>query len=246
MAHRLLVRRILRLTTKDIICLPASSTTTASYCFSTTLQSPTTRVAFLSASRTLPRSLPHTSRREVSFNVQDHEDFTERVINSQLPVLIDFHAQWVLWVRVIANDLQVFSRRSHFNQLILSVGRVFRLGQEWQSTFTMPLKYTVDPSGWSVLLLFKQLLIQYQLGSSYTLQTCCRWRKPETRHYAGGPQGPSDGTVTQSCSHCAYQPQCLMVEIRTNRPSIWRVYILWPGCVAPLDECTIGFCVKGL
>ncbi|TRY65465.1 hypothetical protein DNTS_030058 [Danionella cerebrum] len=33
-------------------------------------------------------------RRNVSFNIQDHEDFTERVINSQLPVLIDFHAQW--------------------------------------------------------------------------------------------------------------------------------------------------------
>lgn len=93
MAHRLLVRRILMLATKDVICPPASSAATASYCFSTSLQSPATRVAFLSASRALPRSLPHTSRREVSFNVQDHEDFTERVINSQLPVLIDFHAQ---------------------------------------------------------------------------------------------------------------------------------------------------------
>uniref|UniRef100_A0A671RKD7 Uncharacterized protein n=1 Tax=Sinocyclocheilus anshuiensis TaxID=1608454 RepID=A0A671RKD7_9TELE len=31
----------------------------------------------------------------VSFSVQDHDDFTQRVINSQLPVLIDFHAQYV-------------------------------------------------------------------------------------------------------------------------------------------------------
>ncbi len=34
------------------------------------------------------------SRRSASFNVQDHDDFTDRVINSQLPVLVDFHAQY--------------------------------------------------------------------------------------------------------------------------------------------------------
>lgn len=93
MAHRLLVRRIWTLSVKDIRCLRASTAASASssFCY---LQPTATRVSFLSPSRTLPRSLPHTSCREVSFNVQDHEDFTERVINSQLPVLIDFHAQW--------------------------------------------------------------------------------------------------------------------------------------------------------
>lgn len=81
---------------KDIRCLPASSATTAtsSSSYSTSLQSATTRVSFLSPSRSLPRSLSHTSRRHVSFNVQDHEDFTDRVINNDLPVLVDFHAQW--------------------------------------------------------------------------------------------------------------------------------------------------------
>lgn len=94
MAHRLLVRRIWSLSVKDVRGLPVSTATAASSCFSTSLQSATSRVSFLSASRTLPQCLPHISRREVSFNVQDNEDFTERVINSQLPVLIDFHAQW--------------------------------------------------------------------------------------------------------------------------------------------------------
>ncbi|XP_041719475.1 thioredoxin, mitochondrial [Coregonus clupeaformis] len=89
MAHRLLVRRIWTLSVKDFRCLPASSSS-----FSTSLRSSTAPLSFLSPKRTLFRSLPHTSRREVSFNVQDHEDFTERVINSELPVLIDFHAQW--------------------------------------------------------------------------------------------------------------------------------------------------------
>lgn len=94
MAHRLLARRIWTLSVRDVRCHPASTATVASSSFSASLQSATTRGSFLAPSRTLPRSLPHTPRREVSFNVQDHEDFTERVINSQLPVLIDFHAQW--------------------------------------------------------------------------------------------------------------------------------------------------------
>ncbi|XP_014059049.1 thioredoxin, mitochondrial isoform X1 [Salmo salar] len=89
MAHRLLVRRIWTLSVKDLRCLPAPTSS-----FSTSLRSSTTPLSFLSPKRTLPRSLPHTSCREVSFIVQDHEDFTEKVINSELPVLIDFHAQW--------------------------------------------------------------------------------------------------------------------------------------------------------
>ncbi|MBN3312094.1 THIOM protein, partial [Atractosteus spatula] len=40
------------------------------------------------------RNLSLSVRRTLSFNVQDSEDFTERVINSSLPVLVDFHAQW--------------------------------------------------------------------------------------------------------------------------------------------------------
>ncbi|XP_019963366.1 thioredoxin, mitochondrial isoform X2 [Paralichthys olivaceus] len=94
MAHRLLVRRIWTLSAKDTRCLPTSTASIASSSFSTSLQSATARVLLLSPSRTLPRSLPHTFSRTVSFNVQDHEDFTERVINSELPVLVDFHAQW--------------------------------------------------------------------------------------------------------------------------------------------------------
>ncbi|XP_042590640.1 thioredoxin, mitochondrial [Cyprinus carpio] len=38
--------------------------------------------------------LPLSSCRSASFTVQDHQDFTDRVLNSRLPVLIDFHAQW--------------------------------------------------------------------------------------------------------------------------------------------------------
>lgn len=92
MAQRLLLRRIWTLAAKEIHHKPASPAAIAPPSFSTSLQSAST--CFLSPSRALPRTLPHTSYRQVSFNVQDQEDFTERVINSELPVLVDFHAQW--------------------------------------------------------------------------------------------------------------------------------------------------------
>ncbi|XP_033983070.1 thioredoxin, mitochondrial [Trematomus bernacchii] len=81
MAHRLLVRRFWTLSSKNLRCLPVSSS------FSTSLQS--SRVPVLSRSLALA-----SLRRAASFNVQDHDDFDVRVIKSELPVLVDFHAQW--------------------------------------------------------------------------------------------------------------------------------------------------------
>ncbi|KAI1884056.1 hypothetical protein AGOR_G00222460 [Albula goreensis] len=91
MAHRLLVRRIWNLPVRELRCPPlcASPSFPAPICASAAAPAPSR-----SPSLSLPRSLSVTSRRGVSFSVQDHEDFTERVINSSLPVLVDFHAQW--------------------------------------------------------------------------------------------------------------------------------------------------------
>ncbi|XP_068606282.1 thioredoxin, mitochondrial isoform X1 [Brachionichthys hirsutus] len=95
MAQRFLWRRIWTLSTKDVRCLPASTAATPSSSFSASLKPPAARPSFLSPSHAAPRCPPHTSsHRGVSFNVQDDKDFAERVINSQLPVLIDFHACW--------------------------------------------------------------------------------------------------------------------------------------------------------
>ncbi|KAM8845064.1 thioredoxin, mitochondrial isoform 1-T5 [Spinachia spinachia] len=89
MAHRLLLRKMWALSAKDAGSLPESAAVVASSFSTSSLQCLATRSSFLS-----PRSHPHSPRRKVSFNVQDHEDFTERVINSELPVIVDFHAQW--------------------------------------------------------------------------------------------------------------------------------------------------------
>ncbi|TSY41738.1 Thioredoxin, mitochondrial [Bagarius yarrelli] len=89
MATRLLVRRICGVSVKEFRCLPAIAASSIS---SLSLSS---RPSLLTASQSfLSRSLFLSSHRCVSFNVQDQDDFTERVINSALPVLVDFHAQW--------------------------------------------------------------------------------------------------------------------------------------------------------
>ncbi|KAJ6658873.1 hypothetical protein lerEdw1_019509 [Lerista edwardsae] len=41
-----------------------------------------------------PRTLSTTQVFTHTFNIQDGEDFQDRVLNSQTPVVIDFHAQW--------------------------------------------------------------------------------------------------------------------------------------------------------
>ncbi|KAG7459320.1 hypothetical protein MATL_G00209410 [Megalops atlanticus] len=82
MAYRLLVRRIWTPPVKDLCC--------PTFCGSPSIPSP----LYASSSSLPSRSLSVTSRHNVSFSVQDNEDFMERVINSSLPVLVDFHAQW--------------------------------------------------------------------------------------------------------------------------------------------------------
>ncbi|XP_072512036.1 thioredoxin, mitochondrial [Notamacropus eugenii] len=43
---------------------------------------------------TLVRTFSTTKISNITFNVQDGPDFQDRVVNSETPVVVDFHAQW--------------------------------------------------------------------------------------------------------------------------------------------------------
>lgn len=116
MATRLLVRRIWSASAKDIHRLPAAALLSSSLSSRSSLNTSVHTQSFLSP----PRSLSLTSHRCISFNVQDNDDFTERVINSDLPVLVDFHAQCVF-----SELIQGVS--SFPSLLILAGGGVFML-----------------------------------------------------------------------------------------------------------------------
>ncbi|KAI7804140.1 thioredoxin, mitochondrial [Triplophysa rosa] len=88
MASRLLMWRVCSVSVRDFCRRPVPVSPSSSYSSSLT-SSPAVQPFLM---RSLPRPLLHT--RCVSFNVQDQDDFTDRVINSELPVLVDFHAQW--------------------------------------------------------------------------------------------------------------------------------------------------------
>lgn len=105
MAHRLLIRRLWNVPVKEIRCLSASTAPTSST-FPVVLQSTKNGISFLSASH--PITL--MSHRRASFNVQDMDDFKEKVIDSEIPVLIDFHAQWVLERALIVDRKMKYSR----------------------------------------------------------------------------------------------------------------------------------------
>ncbi|XP_036594229.1 thioredoxin, mitochondrial-like [Trichosurus vulpecula] len=46
------------------------------------------------AAPSLARAFSTTKISNVTFNVQDGPDFQDRVVNSETPVVVDFHAQW--------------------------------------------------------------------------------------------------------------------------------------------------------
>ncbi|XP_078125914.1 LOW QUALITY PROTEIN: thioredoxin, mitochondrial [Sander vitreus] len=188
MAHRLLVRRLWTLSAKDIRCLPASTAPAAassSSSFSTSLQSAPTWVSFLSPSRTLPCSLPHTSRRKVSFNVQDHEDFTDRVIKNELPVLVDFHAQWCGPCKILGPRLE--------KAVAKQKGRVAMAKVDIDDHTDLAIEYGVSAVP-TVIAIRGGDIVDHFVGS----KTMKSWTHLSAKSSENKPAGP------RPASHCRY------------------------------------------
>lgn len=148
MAHRLFIHRLWNVTVKEIHCFAAS---TSSY---------KNGIFFTSASNSITR----VSHRRSSFSVQDKDDFTERVINSKLPVLIDFHAQWVLQggkaVEPIERESTLNGQVVFFtlyyahlcgNFIVTLLGTSiaeYRFYLAWYSTVIVVFHYTIVPIRW--------------------------------------------------------------------------------------------------
>ncbi|XP_078286549.1 thioredoxin, mitochondrial isoform X2 [Rhinoraja longicauda] len=121
MAHRLLLRRLLSVTLRQV-ARPLQSPSSAHRPALTSLCWHGTKPPFHNrASLTTARRFCASPSCDVSFSIQSPADFTDRVINSDKPVMVNFHASWCGPCRMLSPRLEKIVAKQEGNVLMAKV-----------------------------------------------------------------------------------------------------------------------------